>query len=257
VLTSLQRALNRFLQRLLGLVQLLLDLHDAVSIVRVLELFDVPPKVSLRLAVLVGLQSSLVRPRRLGELAGELVQDLAQQLVCYELVVGLVGDDDAGASLAAGVDVDGELVLGLGLARAWTGRFGDGAVDLTADFADAVAGSVLLVGLTAERYECVWCDCWVGYTNLPRVKREKCSSMVSTQHSSTAGLLSFCQICFRRSALLSLPPECSQGMVGVRRRMRYPWWRCCYLVSGRRGLLWESDKNRMVVFHFTDASRTW
>jgi len=32
-------------------------------------------------------------------------------------------------------------------------------------------------------------------THLPRVKREKCSSIVSTQHSSVAGLLSFCQIC--------------------------------------------------------------
>lgn len=32
-------------------------------------------------------------------------------------------------------------------------------------------------------------------THLPRVKREKCSSIVSTQASSTAGLLSFCQIC--------------------------------------------------------------
>jgi hypothetical protein len=147
MLTSLQRALNRLLQRLLGLIQLLLDLHDAVSIIRVLELFDVPPKVALGQAVLVGLQAGLVRPRRLGELAGELVQDLAQQLVRDELVVVLVGDDDAGAPLAAGVDVDGELVLGLGLAGARAGGFGDGAVDLTADLADTVAGGMLLVGL--------------------------------------------------------------------------------------------------------------
>ena len=152
MLTSLQRALNRLLQRLLGLIQLLLDLHDAVSIVRVLELFDVPPKVALGQAVLVGLQAGLVRPRRLGELAGELVQDLAQQLVRDELVVVLVGDDDAGAPLAAGVDVDGELVLGLGLAGAGAGGFGDGAVDLTADFADTVAGDVLLVGVGAVSY---------------------------------------------------------------------------------------------------------
>jgi hypothetical protein len=152
MLTSLQRALNSLLQRLLGLIQLLLDLHNAISIVRVLELFDVPPKVSLSLAILIGLQAGLVRPRRLGELAGELVQDLAEQLVGDELVVVLVGDDDAGATLAAGVDVDGELVLGLGLAGAWTGGFGDGAVDLTADFADTVAGGMLLVGVREGRY---------------------------------------------------------------------------------------------------------
>lgn len=96
--------------------------------------------MALGQAVLVGLQAGLVRPRRLGELAGELVQDLAQQLVRDELVVVLVGDDDAGAPLAAGVDVDGELVLGLGLAGAGAGGFGDGAVDLTTDFADTVAG---------------------------------------------------------------------------------------------------------------------
>ena len=30
-----------------------------------------------------------------------------------ELVVVLVGDDDAGATLAAGINVDGELILGL------------------------------------------------------------------------------------------------------------------------------------------------
>jgi len=148
LLTSLQCTLNRLLQRLLGLVQLFLDLHDAVSVVGVLELFDVPPKVSLSLTILVGLQPGLVRPRRLGELAGELVQDLAQQLVCHELVVVLVGDDDAGTPLAAGVDVDGELVLGLGLAGARTGGFGDGAVDLLADLADTVARGMLLVGLS-------------------------------------------------------------------------------------------------------------
>lgn len=112
-LTSLKCALNGLLQGLLGLVQLPLDLHDAVSVVRVLELFDVPSKVALRLSILVCLQASLVRPRRLGELAGELVQDLAEQLVGNELVVVLVGDDDAGATLAAGIDVDGELILGL------------------------------------------------------------------------------------------------------------------------------------------------
>ena len=209
MLTSLQRALNRLLQRLLGLIQLLLDLHDAVSIVRVLELFDVPPKVALGQAVLVGLQAGLVRPRRLGELAGELVQDLAQQLVRDELVVVLVGDDDAGAPLAAGVDVDGELVLGLGLAGAGAGGFGDGAVDLTADFADTVAGDVLLVGLARSGMGGVVLG-QLLITHLPRVKREKCSSMVSTQHNSVAGLLSFCQICSGGQRLVAV------AVVGVR-----------------------------------------
>ena len=59
-----------------------------------------------------------------------------------ELVVVLVGDDDAGATLAAGVNVDGELVLGLRLTGARTGGFCDGAVDLTTDLADAVARGV-------------------------------------------------------------------------------------------------------------------
>jgi hypothetical protein len=115
-----------------------------------------------------------------------------------ELVVVLVGDDDAGAPLAAGVDVDGELILGLGLAGARTGGFGDGAVDLTADLADTVAGGMLLVG--SARGGMVYGMVWrvlgrLLTTHLPRVKREKCSSMVSTQHNSVAGLLSFCQIC--------------------------------------------------------------
>ena len=58
-----------------------------------------------------------------------------------ELELG-IGDDDAGATLAAGVDVDGELVLRLGLTGARTGGLCDGAVDLTTDLADAVARGV-------------------------------------------------------------------------------------------------------------------
>jgi hypothetical protein len=150
-LTSLQCALNSLLQSLLRLVQLLLNLHDAVSVVRVLELFDVPSEVSFRLTILVCLQTCFVRPRRLGELAGELVQDLAQQLVSNQLVVVLVGDDNAGATLAARVDVDGELVLGLRLAGSRTGGFCDGTVDLTTDLADAVAGVVLVGGWRDRR----------------------------------------------------------------------------------------------------------
>lgn len=60
----------------------------------------------------------------------------------HELVVVLVGDDDAGAALATGVDVDGELVLGLRLTGARAGGLCDGAVDLTTDLADAVARGV-------------------------------------------------------------------------------------------------------------------
>jgi hypothetical protein len=111
-------------------------------------------------------------------------------LVGNELVVVLVGDDDAGATLAARVDVDGELVLGLRLACSGTGGFCDGTVDLTTDFADAVAGVCVSEGsLKSGMFARM-----LG-THLPRVKREKCSSIVSTQHSSVAGLLSFCQIC--------------------------------------------------------------
>lgn len=55
-----------------------------------------------------------------------------------ELIVILVGDDNAGATLAARIDVDGELVFGLRLAGTRTGGFCDGAVDFTTDLADAV-----------------------------------------------------------------------------------------------------------------------
>lgn len=125
-----------------------------------------------------------------------------------ELVVRLVGDNDAGAAFAARVDVDGELVLGLRLAGARAGGFCDGAVDLTADFADAVGGVFVLVGVLGVERRVV-----VGVllgTHLPRVKREKCSSMVSTQHSSVAGLLSFCQICSGGQRLVAV------AVVGVR-----------------------------------------
>jgi hypothetical protein len=159
-LTSLQRTLNRLLQRLLGLIQLLLDLHNTVPIVRVLELLDIPPQMSLRHAILVGLQAGLVGPRRFGELAGELVEDLAEQLVRNELVVVLVGDDDSRAPFAAGVDVDGELVFGFGLAGAGAGGFGDGAVDFTADFADAGGGGGGVSGVVGEGWYggCWWWD---------------------------------------------------------------------------------------------------
>jgi hypothetical protein len=72
--------------------------------------------------------------------------------VSNELVVVLVGDDDAGATLAARVDVDGELILGLRLAGTRTGGFCDSTVDLTTNLADAVAG-VVLVGVWGSR-EC-------------------------------------------------------------------------------------------------------
>lgn len=58
-------------------------------------------------------------------------------------------------------------------------------------------------------------------TNLPLVKREKCSSIVSVAASSTAGLLSFCQIC-------SSGQRCAWGLSRTKRRfhalrcMRYP-----------------------------------
>lgn len=140
ILTSLQSALNSLLQCLLRIIQLHLNLHDAVTVVRVLELLDVPSQVTLRLASRVLLQTRLVRPRSLRELADELVQDLAQQLMRDELVIVLVGDDDAGASLAARIHVDGELVFGLRLTGSGTGGLGDAAIDFAADLADAVVG---------------------------------------------------------------------------------------------------------------------
>lgn len=125
-----------------------------------------------------------------------------------ELVVVLVGDNDAGAALAAGVDVDSELVLGLGLTGARTGGLCDGTVDLTTNLANAVARGVS-GGLSRGDLESL--RRYSSGAHLPRVKREKCSSIVSTQHSSVAGLLSFCQICSggqRPVAVAALIAEC-------------------------------------------------
>jgi len=128
-----------------------------------------------------------------------------------ELVVGLIGDDDAGASLAAGIDVDGELVLGLGLAGARTGRFGDGTVDFTADLADAVAGGMLLVGLARSGMEGV-VGANAGYTPATGEAREVLVDGVYAAKLD-GGLVVVLPDLFRRSA------SCR-----YRQRVRRVWW---------------------------------
>lgn len=172
--------------------------------------------MSFRLTILESGQAGLVRPRRLGKLARELVEDLAQQLVSDELVVGLVGDDDAGASLAASIDVDGELVFGLRLAGARASGFCDGAVDFTTDLADAVRGGVL-VGVVEEG---------AGRENRYTPATGEAGEVLvdGVDGAQLDGrLVVILPDLFRRSAVLILSlSSYLQGGVGLHQYMRYP-----------------------------------
>lgn len=100
LLPALQDAFDGLVQDNLGLVELLLDLEDAVGLLRVLVLLE----VLLQLGHGDGGRSrGPGRPRVLGE---ELVDDLAEELVGYEGRILLVGDDDTADALAAAVGVE-------------------------------------------------------------------------------------------------------------------------------------------------------
>ena len=90
------------MQRDLGLVQLLLDLHDAVRLLRILVLDDV--LVERREADGAG---GRVRPRGPRVRRQELVQQLAEQLVRDQRRVLVVGNDDACEAFGAAVGVEG------------------------------------------------------------------------------------------------------------------------------------------------------
>lgn len=100
LLASLQHALNGLVQHNLRLVQLLLDLHDAVGLVRVLVLHN----VFLELGE--GERGAGVGPGRAWVLGQELVDDFREQLVGDQCWVCVVRDDDAGDALGAAVGVE-------------------------------------------------------------------------------------------------------------------------------------------------------
>lgn len=100
LLAALQDALDGLVQDNLGLVELLLDLHDAVGLLRVLVLGEV-------VAQLGHGQLGLARgPRGARVLGEELVDALAEELVGDEGGVLVVRDDDAADALGAAVGVE-------------------------------------------------------------------------------------------------------------------------------------------------------
>lgn len=134
LLSTLQNTLNSLVQHNLCLIQLLLDLHDAVGGVRVLVLDNVLLELRERqLSVGVGKGSARVARQK-------LVQDLGEQLVGNQGGVFLVGDDDAGDALAAAIGVEGVGLLFDVLSLAGLGAFGDGLCEERHELADTGAG---------------------------------------------------------------------------------------------------------------------
>ena len=134
LLTTLQDTLDGLVQDNLCLVQLLLDLHDAVGGVRVLVLDNVLFESRER-QLGVGVGKGRARVAR-----QELVEDLGQQLVGDEGGVFLVGDDDGGDTLAAAVGVEGVGLLFDVLSLARLGAFGDRLCEERHELADTGAG---------------------------------------------------------------------------------------------------------------------
>lgn len=102
---TLQDALDGFVQHNLGLVELLLDLHDAVGLPGVLILGEVVLELGHDQGGLAG------GPRRARVLGEELVDDLAEDLVRDERGVLVVRDDDAADALCAAVGVKSVICL--------------------------------------------------------------------------------------------------------------------------------------------------
>lgn len=139
----------------LGLVELFLDLHDAVGLMGVLVLDNVLFERGKRqFGVGVG-------KGRAGVTRQELVDDLGEKLMGDKGGVFLVGDDDSGDSLTATVGVKGVgLFLDI-LALAWFGSLGDRLAEEGHELANAACrvSSWLLGGVQ-------------GCCYLERVKRE-------------------------------------------------------------------------------------
>ena len=89
-------------QHNLGLIQLLLNLHNTVGLLRVLVLHNV--FLQLRQGA-CALAQGRVRPRCAGVLCEELVDDLGKELMGNQRRVIAVGDDHTGHTLGPAVSV--------------------------------------------------------------------------------------------------------------------------------------------------------
>lgn len=99
------------MQHNLGLIELLLNLHDAVGLLRVLVLGEVLAELGEGQLGLAG------GPRGAGVLGQELVDNLAEQLVGDEAGVLVIRDDDSADALGAAVGVEGVICLPRNVSR--------------------------------------------------------------------------------------------------------------------------------------------
>ncbi len=119
LLSPLQDALDSLVKHNLGLVQLALDLHDAVGLVRVLVLDNVI------LQLREGERGRAVGPLRARVGGQELVDDFGEELVRDQGRVGVVADDDAADAFRPAVGVEGVVLLLYVLALARVGALAD------------------------------------------------------------------------------------------------------------------------------------
>ena len=132
LLAPLKNTLNSLVKHNLGLIEFLLDLHDAVGGVRVLVLDNVLLELG------EGQLCIRVCKGRARVSRQELVEDLGEQLVGDEGGILVVGDDDAGDALAAAVGVEGVALLFDVLAGSGSCAFGDGLAEEGHEFTHAV-----------------------------------------------------------------------------------------------------------------------
>lgn len=109
-------------------------LHDAVCLLWILVFLDI------LLQLWEWHASTAVRPCAAWVLAQELVQDLAQQLMCHETWVLVVGDDDTSHTLGACICVEGVLLLLDILSLAWLCALCDGFGEHGQEFTYAATG---------------------------------------------------------------------------------------------------------------------
>jgi hypothetical protein len=106
LLASLQHTLNRLVQNNLSLIELLLNLHDAVCLLRVLVFLDVVLELweGKRLGRDVFACDAGVGGTRV--FGDELVDDFGEELVGHHLGVFCVGDNHTANALCAAVGVE-------------------------------------------------------------------------------------------------------------------------------------------------------
>lgn len=102
LLAPLQHALNCLMQHNFGLVQLLLNLHDAIRLLRILIFDNVVFQLRVR-ELVVGIRAGEGGAGMSGQ---ELIDHFREQLMRHQGGVVVVGDDDAGDALGASVGVE-------------------------------------------------------------------------------------------------------------------------------------------------------